>query len=136
MPLSVRSPRCSSAKPALSSRRVAPAITTWPGAANACRRAARFGRLADHRLLLRRALADQLADDYVPGRDPDPGRERRPSGGVQLADRVDEPEPGPDRALGFVLMGPRPAEIGQHAVAHELGDIAFEARDLARDRFW
>ena len=42
-------------------------------------------------------------------------------------------EPGPDRALGVVLVRPRPAEIGQHAVAHELGDVAVEARDLAGD---
>ena len=34
-------------------------------------------RLADHRLLLRRALADQLADHDQAGRDADPRRERR-----------------------------------------------------------
>ena len=28
----------------------------------------------------------------------------------------------------------RPAEIGEHAVAHEFGDVALEPRDLARDR--
>ena len=33
-------------------------------------------RLADHRLLLRRALADQIADHHEARRDPDPGGER------------------------------------------------------------
>ena len=31
-----------------------------------------IGRLADNRLFLRRALADQIADDNQPGGDPDP----------------------------------------------------------------
>ena len=35
-------------------------------------------RLADHRLLLRRALADQIADHHEPGGDPDPHLQRRP----------------------------------------------------------
>ena len=42
-------------------------------------------------------------------------------------------EPGPDRPLGLVLVRLGPAEIGEHAVAHELGDVALEARDLAGD---
>ena len=41
---------------------------------------------------------------------------------------------GPNRPLGLVLMRLRPAEIGQHAVAHELRDVAVEARDLAGNR--
>ena len=47
---------------------------TAPAPPSACSRAARFGRLADHRLLLRRALADQVADHDQAGRDPDPCR--------------------------------------------------------------
>ena len=39
-------------------------------------------------------------------------------------------EPGPDCPLGGVLLRLRPAEIGQHPVAHELRDVAAEALDL------
>ena len=53
--------------------------------------------------------------------------------GRQRADGRGDREPGPHRPLGLVLVRPGPAEIGQHAVAHELGDMALEARDLARD---
>jgi hypothetical protein len=31
-------------------------------------------------------------------------------------------------------MGARPAEIGEHAIAQELGDVPLESRDLGRDR--
>ena len=40
----------------------------------------KVGRLADDRLLLRRALADQLADDNQPRGDPDPRRKRFTAG--------------------------------------------------------
>ena len=42
-------------------------------------------------------------------------------------------EAGADGPLGLVLVRPRPAEVGQHAVAHELGDVALEPGDLAGD---
>ena len=91
-------------------------------------------RLADDRLLPRAALADQVAHDDEAGRDADPGREgvagRRP----ELRHRTGRFQPCPDRALGRVLVRPGPAEVGEHAVAHELRDVALEARDLARDR--
>ena len=48
-----------------------------------------------------------------------------------LGSRVDDREPGADGALGVVLVRVRIAEIGQHAVAHVLGDVSVEARDLA-----
>ena len=57
------------------------------------------------------------------------GRPRR----LKPADGLDEREARPHRPLGVVLVRLRPAEIGQHAVAHELGDVAVEAQDLARD---
>jgi hypothetical protein len=44
------------------------------------------------------------------------------------------PSPALDRALGVVLMRLGPAEVGQHAVAHELRHVAPEARHRARDR--
>ena len=87
-------------------------------------------RLADHRLLLRRTLADQIADHDEPGGDADPGRKRLAAGVVEPRHgRRTQREPGPHRPLGVVLVRPRPAEIGEHAVAHVLGDVALEAVD-------
>ncbi len=40
-----------------------------------------------------------------------------------------EGQPRPHGPLRLVLMRPRVAEIGQHTVAHELGDEALEACD-------
>ena len=96
--------------------------------------AARFGeslqpggeveRVADCRLLARRALADQIADHDQPGGDADARRQRPRRRGLQLADRRRDVEPGAHRPLGILLMRPRIAEEDQHAVAHELGDKA------------
>ena len=52
----------------------------------------------------------------------------------QPGDRLGDGEPGPDRPLGIVLVRLGPAEIGEHPVAHELGDVALPAQHLARDR--
>ena len=56
--------------------------------------------------------------------DPDPRRQWRARGCRQPADRRGDRQPGADRPLGLVLVGLRPAEVGEHAVAHELGDVA------------
>ena len=47
-----------------------------PGSADRLQPGGEVGRLADHRLFLRGALADQVAHDDQPGRDPDPGGQR------------------------------------------------------------
>ena len=95
-------------------------------------------RLADHRLLLGRALADQLADHDQAGRDADARGERQSflapaaqgqPGRVQGAHGLDQFQPGPDRPLGLVLVRPGPAEVGEHAVAHVFGDVAAPALD-------
>jgi hypothetical protein len=86
-------------------------------------------RLADHRLLLRRAFADQIAHHHEPGGDPAPHLQRLPGGGIEPGDRLDQLEPGPHRPLGVVLVGPRIAEIGEHPVAHVLGDKTAGAID-------
>ena len=85
-------------------------------------------RFADDRLLLRRALADQIADDHQPGGDPD-ARLELDGFDIEATDRVDDAQPRADRPLGIVLMRPRVAEIDQHAVAHVFGDKAVEAGD-------
>ncbi len=87
-----------------------------------------IGRVADDGLLLRRAGADDLADHHQPGGDAD----ARGQGAV--ADRGhcgSDREPGANRALDAVLMRLGIAEIGQHPVAHELGEEPVEAGDDA-----
>ena len=102
-------------------------MTTASGSASACSRAARFGVSPTTAVFLRRALADQIADDDQPGGDAEPrvgwaDVARRPTASI---DR----QPGPDRQLGIVLIRLRIAEIDQHAVAHVLGDKAGEPGD-------
>ena len=91
-------------------------------------------RLADHRLLARRALTDEFAHDHEAGRDPDSRRER-------LSGRSGEPANGRGNrhtrshgTLGVVLVRAGPAEVGQHAVPHQLRHMPIDARDLAVDR--
>ena len=69
-------------------------------------------RLADDRLLLRRAFADQIADDHQPGGDPD-ARLQLDGFDIEATDSVDDAQPRPDRPLGIVLMRSRVAEIDQ-----------------------
>jgi hypothetical protein len=85
--------------------------------------------LADHRLLLRGTFADQIADNYQTGGDPDPHRQRRPRRSVEVGRRLEQCQPGPHRPLGVVLVGPLIAEIGEHPVAHVLGDKPTGALD-------
>jgi hypothetical protein len=59
----------------------------------------------------------------------DPGRQGLSCRGVELPDVVSQLQPRPDRALGVVLVRLGPTEIGEHAVAHVLGDVAAPALD-------
>ena len=52
-----------------------------------------------------------------------------PAGVSSSASASIDREPGPDRPLGLVLVRLRPAEIGEHAVAHVLGDVPAPALD-------
>ena len=109
------------------------ATTTAPGSASACSRAARFG--VSPTTARSRASPSPIRSPTTtePGRDPDPRGERLARRRGDAGHGRGDGEAGPDRALGLVLVRPGPAEIGEHAVAHELGDVALEARDLARD---
>ena len=64
---------------------------------------------------LRRALADQIADDHKPGGDADPHLQWRRRDGVEPGHLLDQLQCRARRALGIVLVGTRIAEIGQHA---------------------
>jgi len=88
-------------------------------------------RLADHRLLLRGAFANQVADHDEPGGDADPNLQR--VGGGDAAHRLDHREAGPHRALGIVFVGARKAEINEHTVAHVFGDEPVEAAHRRRN---
>ena len=79
-------------------------------------------RVAYNGLLLRRSFADEIADNDQPGRDADAGREgfasrRGKTGGCRGGGHA-----GANRSFRIVLMRLRPTEIGQHTIAHELGD--------------
>jgi len=96
------------------------------GSAMACRRAARFASHARPRVpgLPR---ADKIADHDQAGRDPDARLERLFC--AQLADRFDERQPRPHRALRVVLVRLGITEIYEHSVAHVLGHEAVEPGD-------
>ena len=82
--------------------------------------------------LLRRAFANQIADDHQPGGDPD-ARLELDGSDIEATDRVDDTQPGPDRALGVVLVRRRVAEIDQDTVAHVLRDKPIELADNTGD---
>jgi hypothetical protein len=89
-------------------------------------------RLADNRLFLRRAMADQIADDHQPGSDTDT-RLKLDRFDIEATDGVDRAQPRSYRPLGVVLMGLRVAEIHQDAVAHIPGDKAAGPGDYFGD---
>ena len=80
------------------------------------------GRVADDGLLLRRSFADEIADNDQPGRNADAGSERFAARRWKAGGCCGGGHAGANRSFGIVLMRLRPAEIGQHAVAHQLGD--------------
>ncbi len=92
-----------------------------------------IGRLTDDRLLLRGALADQIADDHQPGGDSDP---RLEIGGLnnEATHSVDRAQCGPDRSFSVVLMGAWIAEIDENTIAHILGDETIEPGNDFSDR--
>ena len=109
------------------------AITTWPGRACRLQAGGKVRRLAHDRLFLRRSGADEIAHHDQSRRDADPAGERR-AAARQRRHGFADGQSSAHGPLGFVLMRPRPAEIGEHSVAHEFRDVAFEARDFAGHR--
>ena len=87
------------------------------------------GRLADYRLLLRRALPDQLADHDQASGDADPDREPRARRRFQSRQGINDREPRSDRPLGLVLVRLWVAEIDQHPVTHIFRDVTIPALD-------
>ncbi|MGA7489125.1 MAG: hypothetical protein WBW74_19555 [Xanthobacteraceae bacterium] len=88
--------------------------------------------LADDAALLRIPRSDEVANHDHPGRNADTHLQRRAGRGCELGDCRDEREPGLHGALGIILVGVGIAEIGEHAVAHVLGDEPAVALDQRR----
>ncbi len=79
-------------------------------------------------------MSDEIADHDDAGRDADADLQRLVRARVELRDRCGDIEAGPNRPFGVLLMRSREAEIGEHPIAHELGDEAVVARYRARAR--
>ena len=89
------------------------------------------GGLADHDTLARLVPADQVAHHDQAGRNPNPHTQRCASWGGHARDRLCDGQPGPHGTLRLILVSLGPAEVGQHPIPHEFGDVTFEAGDLA-----
>jgi hypothetical protein len=90
-------------------------------------------RLPDHGLLLRGTLADGVAGQRQAGGDPDPRRDRCAVRHRPCGHGLDDRQPCAYRTLGIVLMGGRPAKVGEDPVAKILRDLPSEPRDASGD---
>ena len=122
MPLRSLAPRSSSSKRLPRRRRVPVGDDDAFGSAIPCRRAARFGVSPTIATLLRLSRSDEVADHDEPGGNADAHLQGRAGAVLQFRHRLDQRKPGPHGPLGVMLVGLGIAEIGQHAVAHILGD--------------
>ena len=87
-----------------------------------------IGRFSNHRLFLSRSLTDEVADHDPPGRDADSHRERLVGAGLKPRHERRDFETCPNRLFRVVFVRAWKTEIGEDAVAHELGDKAVVTR--------
>ena len=85
--------------------------------------------LANHRLLARCPLANEVTHHRLTGGDPHARLETNVRVSIKLGDRLHQRARRAHRPFGIVLVRLRPAEVGQDAIAQELGDVAFEPAD-------
>jgi hypothetical protein len=85
------------------------------------------GGFAGDRGFFAPALAHQIADDHLARRDPDPGRQRLTAKITGRGDRIQGFQTRPHRPLGMILVGDRPAKIGQDAIPQILCHVALVA---------
>ena len=97
------------------------------GRSHALQAGGKVRRLADHGALAGLFGADQVAHHDQPGCDSDARRQSFGRRHWQRLDRRYDREPGVYGALRRVLMRCGPAEVAEHPVAHEFGDVAAEA---------
>ena len=109
------------------------AITSVPGSARACSRAARFG-VSPTTAFRRHAILDLVAHDHEAGRDADPHllSGARSSSAANPELRSKNCQAGVDRPRRVVLMRLRIAEIGKYTIAHVLRDVAPRFRRSAQ----
>ena len=122
MPFSSAAPRSAQENSAPVSRRVAASTTTAPGSARACRRAARFG--VSPTTPRSRASPSPMTSPTTT--EPVAMPTRAASGPAEVSQARDgrrRGEAGAHRALGVVLVRRGPAEVRQHTVAEQLGDV-------------
>ena len=93
-----------------------------------------IGRFTDDGALLRHPGADDFADHDEAGGDTDPRLHARAIGHFDGANFRQNADRGANRALCRVLEGAGKTEIGQYAIAHELGDETAIASDHAGHR--
>ena len=123
-------PRSANSNSWPSRRRVPPATTTVPGSASACRRAARFGVSPTTASSCAAPSPIRSPTTTSPVAMPTRAASGSPPGALSRATAAVDREAGADGPFRLVLVRHGPAEVGQHAVAHELGDVAFEPGDL------
>ena len=92
-----------------------------------------IGAVADHRLFLRCAFANQITHDDHAGGNPDSGCQSIARRDAQSANGRDCRQTRAHRPLRCILIGAWPTEVCQNAVAHEFGDVAPETQDFARN---
>ena len=83
------------------------------------------GRLAGHRRLLGRALAEEVADHHGPGGDADTDGEVR----IERTHRLDNSERRAGGTFRVVLVRAWITEIDENPITHVLGDISVIALD-------
>src|SRR5215204_1786171 len=86
----------------------------------------------NHGLFQGRPFADQIADHNEASSDADTGRKGDTWRALQIAHYFNNGERGAHGALRLILVRARPAEIDEHAIAHEASDVTLPARNLAR----
>ena len=130
MPFRSSGPRSSSSKKSPTRRRVSLGDHDLAGPGLRLQTRGEVRRLAHDRLFLRGSRADEVAHHDQSCRDADPAGERR-AVARQRRHGFADCQSSAHGSLGLVLMRPRPAEIGEHPVPHEFGDVTVEARDFA-----
>ena len=109
--------------------RVPSAMTTLPGSAKAWRRAARFGASPTTARSRALSLPTRSPTTTAPVAMPTRAASGVPSGACNLAVRLDDGEPGAHGAFRLMLVGGGPAEIGEDAITHVLGDVSLKPGD-------
>jgi len=92
------------------------------------------GRFACDRLRLRYGLTDQIANDDLPRGDADSSPKRNVIIQFERCHRRDDIQSRAHCPFCLFLMRLRPAEVGEHTVAQELGHVAFVPGDGASHR--